>query len=339
MMKKKILCLLFLMILLTSANSFAEEKLIFAVDLVRHGDRTPTYQIPKSYILWKEGLGELTAQGINHEIQLGEQLRKNYINRYHLLPKIYDPNSIYVRSTNFNRTIKSADSLLLGLYPINVRPLLNQKIPICAVPNAEDNLLVVKPNRNIFSLINRYVATHKDWKEKTINLQDQLKYWSKETGLPLNNFQQLDRLADNLYVRKLNHISLPKGISSRDADKIILLSESEIISEFKLKDVTHPMGREFLKTVSNYLEQAIQHKTSLKYVLLSGHDSSIMSVMNTLESPLEKIPGYASDLNFSLFESNKKYYVKVSFNNKPVNIPACGGSTCTISQFNDVGQA
>ena len=115
-------------------------------------------------------------------------------------------------------------------------------------------------------------------KEKTINLQDKLKYWSKQTGLPLNNFQQLDPLADNLFIRKLKHVSLPKGINSNDADEIISLREFSTINNYKLKEFAYPMGRVFLKTVANYLDLVAQRKTSLKYVLLSGHDSSIMSV-------------------------------------------------------------
>ena len=55
--------------------------------------------------------------------------------------------------------------------------------------------------------------------------------------------------------------------------------------------------------------------------------------MSTLNVPLEKMPGYASRVNFSLFENDNKYYVKVSYNNKPVNIPVCGGDICTLSQF------
>lgn len=314
------------------SNVFADEKLVFSVDLIRHGDRNPIYHIPKSYLNWKGGLGALTTKGIKQEVQLGKKLRRTYIYQYHLLPKIYDSNCIYVRSTDTARTIKSANSLLLGLYPLNTRGK-TQKILVHVFPKNEDNLLITKLSKNIFSMINLYFEDRKFWKEKTINLQYKLKYWAEITGLPLNNFQQLDQLADNLYVRRSNHIPFPKGINNKDVDKIISLSEIGTINEFKLKSVTHPMGQEFLKTVSNYMKQVTQHTTSIKYVLLLGHDSSIMSVMNTLGAPLERNPGYASRLNFSLIKNENRYYIKVYYNDKPVFIPACKINICTLTQF------
>lgn len=329
----KISILLLFFILLISANAYADEKLLFSIDLIRHGDRTPGSQIPTSYINWKEGQGELTETGINQEKRLGEQLRIKYTEQSHLLPKIYNSDTIYVRSTDKSRTIKSADALLSGLYPSSYRKPENAKISIHVVPVNDDQLLIVKPSKNIFAIINRYLENHRFWKSKTDVIQDKLDYWSKDTGLSLTNPEQLDQLADNLYVRKLHHIPLPNGISLVDADEIISLSNSIIIHDFKLKEVTNPTGQEFIKTITNYLNQAIHNSTSLKYVLLSGHDASIMCVMNTLGSPLETMPPYAARLNFSLIENDNNYYVKVSYNDKPVFIPACKSNTCTLNQF------
>src|SRR5689334_2958880 len=86
---------------------FAEEKLIFALDVIRHGDRTPIKAIPKSYHDWKEGLGQLTAIGMQQEYQLGSRLREKYIDTYHLLPPHYNIKTIYVRSTDMDRTLMS----------------------------------------------------------------------------------------------------------------------------------------------------------------------------------------------------------------------------------------
>ena len=35
---------------------FASEKLIFAIDIIRHGDRTPLIDLPKAPHHWQEGL-------------------------------------------------------------------------------------------------------------------------------------------------------------------------------------------------------------------------------------------------------------------------------------------
>ena len=144
--KKKLLSYIsILLCLLFTTGAFANEQLIFVIDLIRHGDRTPIHEIPKAAYHWKQGLGELTPEGVQRELQLGTMLRKKYIEQYHLLPPQYAVGTLYVRSTDVRRTIASARSVLLGLYPLENRPYssiigkntlstIRQEIPIYIVP-------------------------------------------------------------------------------------------------------------------------------------------------------------------------------------------------------------
>src|ERR1700730_861864 len=107
--------ILFVALALVAVNAWSQEKLIFAIDLIRHGDRTPINSIPKSPPYhWAEGPGQLTPEGMQQEYQLGVQFRKRYIDQYHLLPPHYDGDTIYVRSSDYDRTLMSAESLLMG---------------------------------------------------------------------------------------------------------------------------------------------------------------------------------------------------------------------------------
>lgn len=102
---------------------------------------------------------------------------------------------------------------------------------------------------------------------------------------------------------------------------------------YRPKEIGDAMGSRLLKVIIEYLRQAMQHDTPLKYVLLSAHDSTILSVMSAMRAPLSEPPHYASDLNFAVYEtSGGSEVIKVSFNGKPVTIPACHGSICTIQQ-------
>lgn len=318
-----------LLLIFSCTNTFANEKLILAIDLIRHGDRTPLQQIPKSPYSWQEGLGALTEEGRKQEIQLGIQLRKKYIDQDHLLSAKYDSNSMYVRSTSVPRAIDSAKAFLSAFYPDDY-----SKIPIHTIPKENDDVLIPKLTKNVFSLIKLYAFARTSWGEKTKDKKGKINYWSQVTGLPIRNFQQLDPLADNLYIRQLHHIHLPEGLNTEDANEIIALNDWAIITGFKQAQVSYPTGHHFLLTIANYLQQAAEKKSPLKYILFSGHDGSILSVMNTLKVPLDKIPPYASDLNFSLFENNQMYFVKINFNNQPVKIPQCNQSNiCSLTQF------
>jgi len=333
---KKTLSIVFISLLFTN-NALAKEQLIFTVDLVRHGDRTPIQQIPKSPHLWKEGLGELTPEGMKQEFELGTALRKKYIDEYHLLPSHYASETMYVRSTDYNRTLMSAESLLFGLYPLGTGspslPSEFQPVPIHTVPKSKENLLEPSPSKNIFSLASLYFDIHRAWKNKTASMQTELKTWSDATGFNLNDPHELDKLSDNLNVRRFHHIAYPAGITDTDAEKIISLGQLAVTTYFKYKEVSYPMGYRFLNTVADYIKNASDKKTPLKYVLFLGHDVSIMSVMTTLGQPLEKMPPYASRLNFSLFQDNDKQYIKITLNDQPVTIPACGGNVCSLKQF------
>lgn len=337
-------CILFLSI---SSKAFAEENLIFSVDLIRHGDRTPEKAIPASPYAWKEGLGELTPRGMNQEYQLGASLRKKYIDRYHLLPEHYLAETLYVRSTDINRTLMSAESFLLGLYPLGTGPLFPhstqftlpsgfQPIPIHTVPHDQDTLLTVKPSRSIFSWMSLYSKTNRAWDEQSMLFKDKLKKWNEATGLQLKTLREIESVGDNFYIRQLYHIPLPKGMTAEDAKEIMTIGAWSFLDAFKQKEVTYPMGHAFLLAVSNAMQDAIQRKSPLKYILFSGHDATIMAVMTTLGSPLHTIPHYASDLNFSLWKNNNDYYITVNLNNEPVMLPGCEKNNCTLSEFDKI---
>ena len=325
---------------------YAEETLIFAIDLIRHGDRTPVYDLPNFPYSWKEGLGELTAEGMNQEFQRGIQFRQQYIEQNHLLPPEYQAEAIYVRSSDINRTLMSAESVMMGLYPLGTGPHLSntgkpalpsayQPIPIHTVPQDQDKLFVSDNDKeHIQKILHQYVFTSKQWQQKTSELQGKFKHWSEASGLPVTNLYQTVTLGNNLYIRGLHHVPLPKDISQQDVKEIIATGIWAFSTAYQSKEITDPVGHAMLTAMGDYFDKASQQQTKLKYVLFSGHDSTIMCVLNTLGAPLiNSVPPYASDLNFSLYQNANNYYVKISFNGKPVIVPACHGSTCSLQQF------
>ena len=86
--------------------------------LYRHGDRTPCGGYPtdpyKDPSNWPVGLGQLTSVGKRMHFELGQWLRERYDG---FLSSNYSEEEIYVRSTDVDRTLMSAQSNLAGLYP------------------------------------------------------------------------------------------------------------------------------------------------------------------------------------------------------------------------------
>lgn len=344
LLKKMVLALGFIASLFFVAAN-AEDKLIFAADVIRHGDRTPTTDIPNAPYTWPQGLGQLTAEGMQQEYRLGIQMHKRYIEQNHLLPEHYLADAMYVRSSDLNRTLMSAESLLLGLYPLGSGPNLPaseksalpanyQPIAINTVPKEEETLLLPDANKKEFRYtLKKYVFSQKEWLQKSAALKNKLATWEKITGYHISNLDALIPLADNLHIRKIHHIPLPKGITDNIADEIIATGNWALVAKFKPHEVGEEASQKLLTIISNDLTDASLQKSDLKYALFSGHDITILSVMSALDNPLTEPPYYASDLNFSLFQNaNKNYYVIVSYNGKPVRIPGCD-LNCPLPQF------
>jgi lysosomal acid phosphatase len=339
--------LLALLFSVISLNSSAQaEKLIFAVDVIRHGDRTPIKEIPKDPHTWPQGLGQLTPTGMQQEFHLGQLLRKRYIEEAGLLPNQYQKETIYVRSSDFDRTLMSAESLLLGLYPLSTGPKLPhseidalasgyQPIPIHTLPLEQDKLLVADRNMKIYQeWLKKYVYLRPDWKKKSAELEPYFARWSQLTGIKITSLVQLISLGDTLYIRDLYQLPLPKGMTKEETQTIIEARHWAFTTKYKARAFGQATGQDLLKTIAVYVQEASEHKTPLKWVLFSAHDSTILSLMSAMGAPMETPPRYASNLNFSLYETKEReYFIKISLNEKVVTLPACRGSVCKLNQF------
>ena len=112
--KSKILQFSILMTIVSSISS----EIIFVFEQFRHGARGSVFATPPNYVdrynvLWG-GNGELTGVGMRMHYLLGVRNRIKYKN---LISSKYDPREILVMSTDQNRTILSAQSQLLGMFP------------------------------------------------------------------------------------------------------------------------------------------------------------------------------------------------------------------------------
>jgi lysosomal acid phosphatase len=340
-------CLINVLALSVSTQTFAaNEKLIFALDLIRHGDRTPYDDLPSAPHTWSEGLGQLTAAGMQQEYQLGLKLHQRYMVDHQLLASTYQADTIYIRSTDYDRTIMSAQSVMLGLYPLGSGPsAINsllpalpsafQPVPIHTIPAAQDGAYLIDiGSGKIAELISRYVYTRADWKEKSNELANQYERWSQLTGVNITGIFDVLSLGDTLRAYESHGIAMPAGLTSEEARKIIEASDWIYAAVFKPKEVGDVAGKAALKKITEYIRQAAEKKTNTKFILLSAHDVTTLGVMSALHAPLDAAPSYASDLNFSLYESGSKdYFVTVSYNEMPVNIPGCNGNRCSLNQL------
>ena len=282
---------------------------------------------------------------MTQEYKLGTSFNKMYYNK--LLPEHYSSVSIYVRSSDINRTLMSAQSVLLGLYPMGTGPVINNKdalpnsfqpVPIHTVSIKNESLLIPSYNKEEFKkLVKKYVIPTKQWQEKNKQYQEQYAGWSKATSLAINDLSDLISLGDNLKIREIHGISLPRGITQSDANTIISLGDWASVRVFNSPEIADYGSQELLRTIVKYLHDAINKGTSLKYVLFSAHEVTIMSLLTALRSPIDFVPPYASDLKILLLKGDEdNYRVGLSLNGENIQIPQCAKNGCTLDAFTKV---
>lgn len=344
---KKILPMLLLSFI--TCNVLATEKALFAIDVIRHGDRTPIVSLPSAKHVLLEGHGQLTAKGMQQEFLLGVAFRKRYIDQYHLLPSKYSPETMQVRSSDFDRTLMSATSLLMGLYPPGTGPYLSgtkqaalpqnfQPIPVHTVSRAEDRLIVSQFDQKRFNtLLKKYVFSKADWQAKEAQFKPKFAYWSEAIGTSITDMARLNLVGDILSVGELNHVPAPAKLSDEDVKQIISLGKWVFIAKNKPREIGEFFSHALLSVIAKHFTEVVQQKTPLKYVLFSAHDVTILALMSAMQVPIDQLPPYASDLNFMLFiEDEKNYKVKITYNNKPVFLPGCNGANCSLQRFIEI---
>lgn len=340
--------LAFLAIFFSSFQLYAE-SLVFTIDLIRHGDRNPLHTLTTNEIVSEPG--QLTSQGMRQAYQLGAKTRQLYIDKMHLLPAHYQASSIYIRSTDIDRTLMTAQSFLLGLYPLGTGPNLPdsteaalpqgfQPIPIHTMPTRKDKFLFPDFNEQWNNLLKTQIENQKEWKEKTKLMQPKFQSWSQKLDIKITNLRQLIALSDTLYIYQLHHITFPKRLSDEDIKEIIAAGRWAVTTQFKNKKTGGYLGNTLLKGIGIYIKQASDHKNELKSLFLFAHDTTILSLMSVLGAPLNDVPPYVADVKIALYETDDhQFKVNILFNDKAVYIPACHGTTCTLTQFLQLSKA
>ena len=148
--------IIFVISLFLISNISSEETVTFAWQMNSHGARASYLGVVDGVDINKENwtqIEELSWVGKRILYLLGVKARKRYRDNFRLLNETYNPQEIYIHSTDVNRTIESIESYLQGLYPEGTGPTINTTL----LNNTE---IVYPPNTNYTedfeNIINEY---------------------------------------------------------------------------------------------------------------------------------------------------------------------------------------
>lgn len=308
--------------------------------------------------------GQLTDLGRERMENLGKRLRELYIERLGLLkPKLESEAEIFVRSTDYPRTLESVHSVLQGLYPPSARAMGNHVHIYTRTPPTSDNMYpdwdcqrymkikkeFEKANKSI--LREKVETSGKTVKElikkgkNDIVVVSDILASALAHDIPLRNLSltksdiaQVHSLAcQDWWSHLLADPDMPKLSIGRFVHEI-----GELISDhlqqsssskfglpkwFAVKSSDNDVGS-FKKNYSMHWNRFQEGETKLppKLAIYSGHDTTVAPLLMALGVWDMHWPPFGSNVTFELFQHSSKpqdHYVRLKYNQLPLTVPEC----------------
>jgi hypothetical protein len=324
------------LVMLCSHVAFAagDYKLIFALDLIRHGDRAPSYYIPAISNAWtKEEIGKLTPLGVKNSELLGNQLRKYYVDKEQLLPKRYNSHLMQVRATYVKRTQDTAQYILHGFYPedyasvqIQVAPKNKDTLLRSQHQHPEEKKAILKTAEEKF--LNDKGYPYRDARIALVKL-------NAVFGTKFASWFNLTSFCDISRVSKIHDKPLLKPITTDNLESICKDSVKMLWAHFENDVRTRCLyAKPFMLHVAEVIQKQSAGHGKARYALYVAHDTNIVASALLMGKLLDGTPPYLSDLRFELFKHSKSgvNFVRASLNGEPIKICA-SGAMCPATEF------
>ncbi|XP_061571468.1 lysosomal acid phosphatase-like [Cololabis saira] len=328
----------------------AERQLAYVTVLFRHGDRSPVKAYPTDPYQeadWPQGFGQLSQEGMRQHFELGQFLRTRYQN---FLNESYDRHEISVRSTDYDRTLMSAEANLAGLYPPSGQQVFTpdlkwQPIPVHTVPQSQERLLS-------FPLGDcpryRQLMNETEHTEEFINVttmyQDIINLVRNKTGLKKTTVESVWSVYDTLFCESRHNKSAPDWVTPAVMEKLKTLKDFGFQVTFgvhKQQEKSRLQGGLLLgEIVKNLSKMAGPGPASrLRLMMLSAHDTTVAALQASLNVFSGQQPPYASCHIIELHrDDNGSAWVSMFYRNDSsvppyqLQLPGCSPD-CPLEDF------
>ncbi|XP_066441324.1 prostatic acid phosphatase [Eleutherodactylus coqui] len=332
-----------------------DKKLKFVLMVFRHGDRSPTRTYPKDKYQedsWPDGFGQLSELGMKQQYELGAYLRKRYST---FLNDTYSRQEVFVRSTDMDRTLMSAQANLAGLYPPVGRQIWNkniawQPIPVHTVPLSEEKLLSV-PLKNCprYNNLQKETYTSNEFHNLIDPYKDLLNRLQNNTGYSPKEWSDGHKwwiTHDALFCERIHNYTLPDWATKDVMDKLYQLSDiamSSLYGVYKHQEKSRLQGGVLVGSILKNITDAAKNPfRNRKLIMYSAHDSTLAALQMALNVSNGKIPPYTACHIFELYKADDgKYTIEMYYRNDSsadpylLTLPGCS-SSCPLANFTDL---
>ncbi|KTW28957.1 hypothetical protein T552_01587 [Pneumocystis carinii B80] len=306
--------------------------------------------------------GELTDIGRESTLNLGKRLRKLYVDQLSFLPDVISKSSqIYVRSSNIPRALESAQQVFSGLYPpkfressfeleFGLRKLHDENI----FPNDDQCKrlrVLLKEFRNSASKAWDPILASRTSEKLSKYIPDKISIKGR-----VQVFELFDLICTGLG----NRVKMPDELYDEELRRDLeLASISEWFDGYRDSHEVRRLGiGSFLGELKDSFVESKKHMDNerRKISLYGAHDTTLGSILQSLECFDRRWPPYASHIAFELFRKpstsyfrsffqKDEWYIRLRYNDTSLVIPECkkkgnhlsgNESFCTFQAFQDI---
>lgn len=262
---------------------------------------------------------DLTIEGMNQHYELGQMYRKYLVEENKLLPKELDPDLIFARATEKDRTMRSAISFLQGLY--------HSKSPNEIINVMTDNKAagILHPSAGWCKALKNQVKDFYSSNDFMKNVWNTSRYQKYSTLFQKYNqdfnpkaFKQFCSWVVIFHCTKHN---LPSFITDENIDDAINFMAQYhygVNDNNKYRGLASaPLFREMFSLAEKFLSGEVNQK----FVLLSSHDTALSAYLVTLGQKFDAAPPLRSHLALELWEYGSSIYSRYVYNGEVLTIP------------------
>ena len=340
-----------------------QAAVVWVAEMSRHGSRSPEKNFPWDEDgRWAIGLGELTSMGMRQHYLLGSELRQRYVLEQAVIDVEFYESTVWMQSSDVNRTLMSAESQMTGLFPqgpsidvdqadgfvppIQIEnlqtqldalgtfalPYERQSFPVHTVPEAEDLMLrPVKSCQTIVNYNNQLMQTPQY--NATI-------YASQLVVDILLEVMPGEKLAKH-YLDIFNSIicntfmgfELPGNFTEEFLQEGRDIFNTLFAMYYQEDEIARLYSAAFFVELETHL-QALQSGTELTtFRYYSSHEETIAGVLAGLAVFSGPQPPFASTIVFEVSDTAGDFTIRVLYNDQEMLIPTCPSVICPLSTF------
>jgi lysophosphatidic acid phosphatase type 6 len=295
----------------------------------------------------KCAIGQLTTYGFRQHIRNGKILRSAYGS---LLSGKFDHREMFVRSTDYSRTISSSQALLVGFFDdFNTLSMHFEHMLDIQVENRTHG--IIQPNYHRFPILNQFDSEALEGKSRnpfSKSLRDELVQALRKIEGETNQKLHLDNFTDFfdcLNVNYCNNRTIPVT-----QDLLFFLNkvtpwkyQSMFANPSVVEYGRYAVGPLLAAARNEMLNKITGSKQARKMYIVMGHDTGpMMPLLSALQIWDGRWPSYASKIVFEMYENRLNggsFAVRVIYDGQIMLVPGCSSTLCDWNEFDNVLQA